>query len=275
MEWVGNLRKMKTKSPIVSSESVSYSLEGANGLEPMEPVELNRLVGREISIVFQNAIHCTVTGKTIKKAYGDGMSYNAWLNAPSAVESVLRPELSRIHEGIALRDFQWEQVHHNQPHFVYVSQTSGFKVGVTRATNRPYRWHDQGAVGAIVVANVPYRQLAGELEVLLKSIMIDKTNYRKMLQCVEPDLEELTEWRERCFDSLGEGYESFFDEDSEPLAFHYPVVSYPETVKSIRLDKIPSIQGKLVGIKGQYFIFEDGSVLNIRNHAGYSIRLEA
>ena len=266
---------MKTKSPIVSSESVCYSLEGANGLEPMESLELNGLVGKEISIVFQNAIHCTVTGKTIKKAYGDGMSYNAWLNAPSAVESVLRPELSKIHEGIALRDFEWEQAHHNQPHCVYVSQTSGFKVGVTRATNRPYRWHDQSAVGAIVIANVPYRQLAGELEVLLKSIMIDKTNYRKMLQCVEPDLEELSEWRERCFDSLGEDYESFFDEESAPQAFHYPVVSYPEKIKSIRLDKVPSIQEKLVGIKGQYFIFEDGTALNIRNHAGYSIRLEA
>jgi hypothetical protein len=275
MEWVGDLRKMKTKSPIVSSECVRYSLEGANGLERMKSLELNGLVGREISIVFQNVIHCTVTGKSIKKAYGDGMSYNAWLNAPSAVESVLRPELSRIHEGIALRDFNWEQAHHNQPHCVYVSQTSGFKVGVTRATNRPYRWHDQGAVGAIVIANVPYRQLAGELEVLLKSIMIDKTNYRKMLQCVEPDLEELTEWRERCFDSLGEDYESFFDEYSAPLAFHYPVVSYPEKIKSIRLDKTPSIQGKLVGIKGQYFIFENGTALNIRNHAGYSIRLEA
>ena len=105
--------------------------------------------------------------------------------------------------------------------------------------------------------------------------MIDKTNYRKMLQCVEPDLEELTEWRERCFDSLGEDYESFFDEDSAPRAFHYPVVSYPEKIKSIRLDKMPSIQGKLVGIKGQYFIFEDGAALNIRNHAGYSIRMEA
>lgn len=275
MEWIGDLRKMKTKSPQNASEDIVYWLEGVNKLVTMEPLEMNRLVGREISIVFQNAIHCTVTGKTIKKAYGDGMSYNEWINAPSAVESVLRPELSKIHEGIALRDFEWEQAHHNQPHCVYVSQTSGFKVGVTRSTNRPYRWHDQGAVGAIVIANVPYRQLAGEMEVLLKSIMIDKTNFRKMLQRVEPDLPELTEWRERCFDALGEGYESFFDEESAPLAFHYPVVSYPEKIKSIRLDKVPSIQEKLVGIKGQYFIFEDGTALNIRNHAGYSIRLEA
>ena len=34
------------------------------------------------------------------------------------------------------------------------------------------------------------------------------------------------------------------------------------------------IEGRLWGIKGQYLIFDDGSVLNIRKHNGYNITLE-
>lgn len=274
MKWLGNLRKMATRSGAQPSANVHYSLIGADVLKEMPPLDITELIGKEVSIHYQNEIHCTVTGKVIKKAFGDGMGYNAWIKAPSAVESVLRPELSRIHEGVALRDFAWEQTHHNQPHCVYVSQTSGFKVGVTRSTNRPYRWHDQGAVGAIVIADVPYRQLAGELEVLLKSIMTDKTNYRKMLQFVYADISALESWREECFDALGEAYESFFDETSKPLSFTYPVICYPEKIKSIRLDKIPEVSGRLVGIKGQYLLFADGSALNLRNHSGYRVLIE-
>lgn len=274
MKWLGNLRKMSTSSVDQLISSVHYSLIGADVLKEMPRLEIAGLIGKEVSIKYLNEIHCTATGKIISKAFGDGLSYNAWLNAPSAVESVLRPELSRIHEGIALRDFAWEQAHHNQPHCVYVSQTSGFKVGVTRSTNRPYRWHDQGAVGAIVIANVPYRQLAGELEVMLKSIMTDKTNYRKMLQPVDADLAALESLREECFETLGEAYESFFDDTSEAVAFNYPVSWYPEKIKSIRLDKFPEVSGQLIGIKGQYLLFADGSAINIRNHSGYRVLIE-
>ena len=110
------------------------------------------------------------------------MSYQAWSEHPAAVESVLRPELSRIHEGIALRDFEWEQKHHNQPHYVYISQTGGFKVGVTRTTNRPFRWHDQGAVAAIAIAEDSVPPARGGMEVSLKEILSDKTNFRKCLR---------------------------------------------------------------------------------------------
>lgn len=264
---------MSTSSTSGLNGMVGYSLRGADVLEEMKELEIATLIGQKISLRFKHEINCTISGRIISKAYGEGMSYNSWLNAPSAVESVLRPELSRIHEGIALRNHDWEQAHHNQPHCVYVSQTSGFKVGVTRSTNRPYRWHDQGAVGAVVIANVPYRQLAGELEVLLKSIMTDKTNYRRMLQHTQADLPALESWREECFESLGEEYESFFDENSEPEGFQYPVREYPAKIKSIRLDKIPEINGVLVGIKGQYLIFEDGSVFNVRNHSGYRVSI--
>ena len=110
------------------------------------------------------------------------MSYDAFKSSPLAVESIIRPELSRIHEGVALRDYDWEMAHHMQPHIVYLSKTAGIKVGVTRETQIPYRWIDQGAVEALILAKTPYRQAAGLIEVALKKHISDKTNWRKMLQ---------------------------------------------------------------------------------------------
>ena len=151
-------------------------------LDPGDEIDMNSLIGKQVRITFENTIHCVVTGKKIKKTFGEGMSYPAWISSPSSVESIIRPELSRIHEGIALRDAEWEEEHHNKPHFVYISRTAGIKVGVTRSTNVPYRWIDQGAVEAILLAETPYRQLAGLIEVSLKEHMSDKTNWRAMLK---------------------------------------------------------------------------------------------
>jgi hypothetical protein len=272
MQWEGNLRKLETGSQPNEHGHVAYALRGADVIEGLPAEEMNAWVGERLHIQFEGQIHCRVTGQTIRKAYGEGMSYQAWSEHPAAVESVLRPELSRIHEGIALRDFEWEQKHHNQPHYVYISQTGAFKVGVTRTTNRPFRWHDQGAVAAIAIAETPYRQLAGEMEVSLKEILSDKTNFRKMLANVEPNLPELEDWKEECFDHLGPAYEPFFI-DEHPEEFVYPVLNYPAKVSSLTLDKAPSIEGTLKGIKGQYLLFDEGRVLNVRRHSGYRVRI--
>ena len=272
MQWEGNLRKLETASQSNQYGQVAYALRGADVLEALPAEEMNAWVGEQIHIQFEGQIHCRVTGQTIRKAYGEGMSYQAWSEHPAAVESVLRPELSRIHEGVALRDFEWEQKHHNQPHYVYISQTGAFKVGVTRTTNRPFRWHDQGAVAAIAIAETPYRQLAGEMEVALKEILSDKTNFRKMLANVEPNLSELEDWKEECFDHLGPVYEPFFI-DEPPEEFVYPVLNYPDKVNSLTLDKVPNMAGTLEGIKGQYLLFDGGRVLNVRRHSGYRVRI--
>ena len=274
MQWEGNLRKLNTELEPSESGQVRYALRGADVLEYLPSVKLNSLVGRKLSLKFLGQIHCRVTGQLIKKAYGEGMSYQAWMDHPSATPSILRPELSRIHEGIALRDFEWEQRHHNQPHYVYISQTGGFKVGVTRTTNMPFRWHDQGAVAAVVIAETPYRQLAGLIEVELKEIISDKTNFRKMLQRVEPDEAELEEWKETCFDHLGlDEFEPFLL-DEAPSIYDYPVLNYPDKVTSVNLDKVAEISGKLEGIKGQYLLFEGGRVFNVRRHTGYRVVLD-
>ena len=273
MHWEGNLRKLETLAQANEFGHVAYVLRGANVLETLPDEGINAWVGQQIQIQFDGQIHCRVTGQSIRKAYGEGMSYQAWAEHPAAVESVLRPELSRIHEGIALRDFEWEQKHHNQPHCVYISQTGAFKVGVTRTTNRPFRWHDQGAVAAVAIAETPYRQLAGEIEVALKEILSDKTNFRKMLANVQPELSELEDWKEECFDHLGSVYEPFFIEE-HPEKFKYPVMNYPAKVNSLSLDKVPHIKGTLEGIKGQYLLFDGGRVLNVRRHSGYRVRIE-
>ena len=264
---------MNTELYMNSKGEVQYHLRGANVMEPLDALEMNEWVGKNLRIEFLNEIHCRSTGQRINKTFGEGLSYQAWMEDPASVPSVLRPELSRIHEGIALRDHEWEQKHHNQPHLLYISQTGNFKVGVTRSTNRPHRWHDQGAVGAVVIAEVPYRQLAGEMEVALKEVMSDKTNYRKMLTNVQVDVAELFDWREACFDQLGEQYEPFFLDETKAETFHYPVIQYPTKIKSVTLLKEPLIAARLTGIKGQYLIFDGGTVFNVRRHSGFRVRI--
>ena len=269
MKWEGNVRKMASR--VDSKGHVTYFFHGADVLEPMEEWSVNDVVGQRVAIRFVGDIHCVATGKKIKKTYGEGLSYDAFLKSPLACPSIIRPELSRIHEGIALRDEAWERANHLQPHVVYISQTSHLKVGVTRATNVPSRWVDQGACGAIVVANVPYRQLAGELEVALKETFSDRTHWRNMLTSATLDEEALVEAKEEALDALGIPYEAFFEDSDAVTRLHYPAHAYPSKVTSVRLDKHPDVEGTLVGIKGQYWLFEDGRVWNVRSHTGYRI----
>jgi hypothetical protein len=269
MNWEGNLRKLTIREE--DGGSLAYSLRGKDRLEDLPEWPLNEAIGKDIRIFFEGQIHCVATGKRISKTYGEGYSFDAWRKAPETVESVIRPELSRIHEGIALRDREWEEAHHNQPHWLYLSQTSGWKVGVTRSASGVVRWLDQGAVCAAAVFQVPYRQLAGEMEVLLKSHMADKTNWRAMLSEVAPQPEVFMEMRERVLERLGPHYATWAIADPLVHTFQYPVRSYPLKVTSVSLDKVPDLRGKLMGFKGQYAIFEDGRVINIRSHAGYRV----
>ena len=272
MIWEGNVRKMG--SVVNDLSEVNYRFRGADVLSPLQEEGANSWIGRKIKLSFGGMIHCVETGKAIKKTFGEGLSYDAFLRSPLACPSIVRPELSRIHEGIALRDEEWEREHHLQPHVLYISQTSHAKVGVTRASNLPSRWVDQGAVGAVVVAHAPYRQLAGEMEVALKHVLSDKTNWRAMLQKVELDVEVLIEAKDACLDELGGAYESFFEMSDAVTSLRFPVLKYPGKVQSVKLDKEPVVEGVLAGIKGQYWIFEDGRVWNVRSHTGYRVRLE-
>jgi len=273
MEWTGNVRKLEVHAQETSTTrmDVKYLWKGTRLQEPTIPWDLNAALGRKLRLDFTGAIHCTVTGKRIRKAYGDGMSFDAWRSAPEAVESVLRPELSRIHEGIALRDEAWEREHHLAPHLTYLSYTGGIKVGVTRSVQALTRWMDQGATAAIRVLDVPYRQLAGSAEVALKSVFSDRTQVAAMLRHTDPDPPALLAEKERALHVLGEDFEPFIADNDEVVQFVYPAVDWPLSIKTASLDRVPSIEGTLVAVKGQYLVWDTGVALNIRSHAGYEV----
>ena len=146
------------------------------------------------------------------------------------------------------------------------------KVGVTRDTQVPTRWIDQGAVKAIKLAETPNRYLAGMIEVSLKDHMADKTNWRKMLMNVYPDIDLIAKKNEISA-LLDEEYHQYITNTDEIININFPVLDYPVKVKSIGFDKVPEFTSVLKGIKGQYLLFENGIVMNIRKHGGYIISL--
>ena len=272
MKASGNIRKMKS---VLGDQEVLYTLPLFDVLAPDAEVDMNGLIGQTIKLTFENAIHCVVTGKKIPKAYGEGMSYDAFTKSPYAVESIIRPELSMAHLGIALRDLEWETKHDVQPHIVYLSKTSGIKVGVTRKTQVPTRWIDQGAHEAIVLAETPYRHAAGLIEVALKGHLSDKTNWRAMLKNQNSATESLLEAKNRVQSLVPDDLQQYISKEDAVQNIHFPVLQYPSKVSSLKLDKLPVIEKKLIGIKGQYLIFDDETVINLRSHTGYRISLEA
>jgi vacuolar-type H+-ATPase subunit F/Vma7 len=147
-------------------------------------------------------------------------------------------------------------------------------VGVTRETNIPYRWIDQGAIKAVRLAEVPYRQLAGLIEVSLKPHIADKTHWQKMLKGIVENPLDIVSMKDRMAEKIPDEYGEFITDDDEITVIDYPVIAYPKKVISLKLDNEPVIEKKLSGIKGQYLIFEDGSVINVRSHAGYRVRIE-
>lgn len=257
---VGILHKMN----VALNDTIQYHLHLS------ENICLNDWVGSPVKLAFSGKIVCSVCAKSIKKTFQDGMCYSCFLNAPQASECILRPELCRAHLGEG-RDVEWELKNHNQPHVVYLAASDVVKVGVTRETQVPTRWIDQGAKKAIRLAEVPNRFEAGRLEVELKSFFTDKTNWQRMLKNQIDESIDLEEEKWVLFDQLPQDLNQYFSENDEVIELNYPVMSYPTKVVSCSLDKTPIIEGTLSGIKGQYLLFTDGRVINIRKHTGYEV----
>lgn len=246
---------------------VSYALP-MNG----QAVEMAPFIGRPFTLRFTGAMTCVSCGKPVKKFYGQGFCWPCFSTAAEASECIVRPELCRAHLGEG-RDVQWEKDHHFQEHAVYLSQTGGIKVGVTRGTQVPVRWIDQGAVAAVVIARTPYRQLAGLIEVELKKHFADKTNYRQMLTAVAADLDALNLARARAVGALARELGAYALAEEAPMTIAYPIADMPPKITTIGLEKVPEISGTLAGIKGQYLIWSDGRALNVRNHSGYHVEV--
>ncbi len=265
MSYSGHLLKMKTRY----ADPIEYTL----GLGDDE-VFMNDFIGKPVSITFNGQINCIVCGNRTKKAFGQGFCYPCFANAPQAAECIIRPELCRAHLGEG-RDVEWERTHHLQTHYVYLAVASGIKVGVTRGDQIPTRWIDQGAWKGIKLAETPNRYLAGRIEVELKQHISDKTNWQKMLKNIQAvDIDPIAE-RERMKAELPEELQQYCLDDSEVIEINYPVIKFPEKVKSLNLDKTPEVGGTLTGIKGQYLMFDELNVINVRKFSGYFVELSA
>ncbi len=247
------------------ADVVQYQLEHES-----TNINLNELLGQKISLNFNGRVQCANCMKFPRKLFAQGFCYDCFMNAPQAADWIIHPEKSQAHLGIEDRDLEYEKEVQLKPHFVYLAVASALKVGVTRGTQIPTRWIDQGASYAIKLAETPYRQLAGEIEVALKSHFTDKTNWRRMLKNEIADL-DLEEEKWKVEELLPSSLAQYMTEDDEVVHINYPVLEFPEKVKSVGFDKIPKIEGTLLGIKGQYLLLDDNRVLNIRKHEGYFV----
>ena len=169
-------------------------------------------------------------------------------------------------------DMQWAEKHCLQDQYIYLSLTSNLKVGVTRHTQIPTRWIDQGAHYALILAKTPNRYLAGMIEKELSQHISDRTYWRRMLLGEYPEL-DLLEEKEKLVQSLSSEYQQFVTSNQDVMDLNYPMSIKPEKIKSLNFDKTPEIQGQLNGIKGQYLFLNDEYVLNIRRYTGYSLNL--
>jgi len=262
MQYQGVLTKMQTEF----GDLIQYYLVFEDSF-----LHLNQLLDKTIAIEF-TGFQCLNCGKK-KKIFRQGFCYDCFYSSAQVGDWIMKPELSTAHLGIEDRDLVYEQKVQLQPHIVYLALSSEVKVGVTRGTQVPTRWIDQGANEAIAIVEVPNRYLAGITEVALKNHYADKTNWRKMLT---NDIEAADLVAERLkVQSLipAEVQEYFYNDKNDLYQMHYPVLQYPTKVKSLSLDKTPSFQGKLTGIKGQYLLFEDGTVFNVRGSEGYVVKI--
>ena len=259
MNYQGVLTKMQTEigSPI------QYYLVFEDDF-----INVNQLLDKQITIKFVG-FQCLNCGLS-KKIYRQGFCYDCFYEVPQAADWVIKPELSRAHLGQEERDLEYEKKVQLQPHIVYLANSSNIKVGVTRKTQVPTRWIDQGAHEAIEIVEVPNRYLAGITEVSLKDHIGDKTNWRTMLKNEIKD-EDLVAWREKLKKFIPEEAIPYFIENNSETTLEFPVLQYPEKPKSLNLDKTPNYEGVLKGIKGQYLIFEDNTVFNIRGNEGYIV----
>ncbi len=263
MNYEGNILKMRTEL----DEPIRYSLPIGD-----QVVDMNALLGKQIHFHFDGQINCISCGKRTKTSFSQGFCYSCFQTVPEASETVMRPELSKAQFGVA-RDPEWAEKHDLIDHYVYLAVSSELKVGVTRYHQIPTRWIDQGASRAIKLAKTPNRHIAGVIEVLLKNHFTDKTNWRAMLQNKVDNAIKLEEEKVKARDLMPAELQQYFSDENEVLELRYPVEVFPKKIKSIGFDKLADIEGILTGIKGQYLLFDEDRVLNIRKHNGYFLRL--
>ena len=261
MQYQGVLQKMQTEF----QDTIQYYLMFENDV-----LNMNQLLGKSISVSFEK-YQCMSCGKD-KEIYRQGFCKSCFFETPQAGDWIMHPEKSTAHLGIEDRDLAYEQKVQLTPHIVYLALSSNVKVGVTRKTQVPTRWIDQGAVKALPIVEAPNRYLAGITEVALKNHVADKTNWRAMLKNETPET-DLVQVRNNLKQFLPKEVKEYVLDDAEILDLNFPVNQYPTKIKSLNLSKTPEFSGVLEGIKGQYLIFENNTVFNVRNNEGLVVNL--
>jgi len=267
----GNLRKMIA----TDEQPVAYTLPLGNERLPVNP-----LLGKTLRLVYSGRIQCVGCGQLTKKSFNQGFCFRCFSTLAQCDLCIVKPELCHFAKGTC-REPEWGQAHCMQPHYVYLANASGLKVGITRGNQIPTRWLDQGAVQALPVMQVQSRHHAGLVEVAFKKHISDRTDWRKMLKGA-PETQDLAAQREdlfsRCEKDLASVSEGGVENSLTRLAkeavrtFVYPVLTYPTRVTALNLDKTSTVEGTLLGVKGQYLIFDTG-VLNVRKFAGYNVEI--
>jgi len=253
-------------------ESVVYQLELSG-----QVLRLNDWLGKTIKIEYLQEIECIHCGRKTKKSFNQGYCYPCFSSLAQCDLCIMSPERCHFHLGTC-REPEWGLSHCMKPHIVYLSNTSGPKVGITRESQLPTRWIDQGAIQALPILRVSKRYYSGLIETAFKKHISDRTNWRTMLKNeVEPV--DLYEIYDSCWPAVVSELDDEITNDIEIIAaktdsqnFAYPARQYPSKIVSFNLDKTPGLEGRLDAIKGQYLILDNG-VINIRKFAGYLVSI--
>lgn len=262
-----------SKMQIALDQPAQYSLF-LNG----EQHALNSLIGQTLRLEFLGAINCSHCDRLTKKSFAQGYCWPCFSKLAQCDSCMMSPEKCHYDAGTC-RDPEWAQDFCMTDHFVYLANSTGVKVGITRGTQLPTRWLDQGAIQAVPIFRVATRQQSGFVEDVLRSQVADRTNWRALLKGdVEPI--DLLQIREQLMDSCAEPLQALQQRfglqaiqpinDVEVLDIAYPVEAYPKKISSFNLDKNPIAEGTLIGIKGQYLLFDTG-VINIRKYTSYQL----
>lgn len=267
----GPLEKMRVEH----TKPVSYAMRLGDSEVPM-----NEFLGNSIVLKYLNKITCTHCGRETKKSFNQGYCFPCLKRLAQCDQCIVSPEKCHYFEGTC-REPEWGDAYCMQPHFVYLANSSSLKVGITRENQVPTRWMDQGAVQALQIAKVQSRQQSGFMEVALKKYVADRTDWRAMLKGNVERMDLSTKWDE-LHEQLGNDIDElkgrFGDDeiqvmsDSPEFEFEYPVLEYPEKIKTHNLDKNSEVEGVLQGIKGQYLILDTG-VINIRKFTSYHVEM--
>jgi hypothetical protein len=274
----GHLEKMRVRPDGDGRASYALRLNGGEkgDGEPVD-VPLDDAIGSPLRLAFDGAIHCIHCGRSTKKSFSQGYCYPCFKRLAQCDSCVMAPEKCHYEQGTC-REPEWGEAHCMQPHVVYLANTTGPKVGLTRRGQMPTRWLDQGATQALPFARTATRQQAGFVEDLLRGSVTDRTQWQRLLKGDPEPLDlaalrgELARTHEDGLEALRErfGVQSLvLADEAEPFRFSYPVLAYPSKVTALNPERTPVIEGRLMGIKGQYLILDRG-VLNVRKYTAWS-----